>query len=52
MGDMVVISKRRKFVLWPTEEFKLRGLHGGLTPDELYVPLIVRPVEGRKDAIG
>lgn len=52
MGDMVVISKRRKFVLWPTEEFKLRGLHGGLTPDELYVPLIVRPVEGRQDAIG
>lgn len=50
MGDLVAISKRRKFVLWPTEEFKLRGLHGGLTPDELYVPLIVRPVEGRKDA--
>ncbi len=52
MGDLIVISRRRKFVLWPTEEFKLRGLHGGLTPDELYVPLIVRPVEGRKNAVG
>lgn len=41
LGDLVVISKRRKFVLWPTEEFKLRGLHGGLTPDELFVPLLV-----------
>lgn len=48
LGDLVVISRRRKFVLWPTEEFKLRGLHGGLTADELFVPLIVRPVEGRK----
>lgn len=50
LGDIVVISRRRKFVLWPTEEFKLRGLHGGLTADELYVPLIIRPVERRKDA--
>ncbi len=50
LGDLVVISRRRKFVLWPTEEFKLRGLHGGLTPDELYVPLLVRPVKGRNDA--
>lgn len=50
LGDLVVISRRRKFVLWPTEEFKLRGLHGGLTPDELYVPLLVRPVKGGKDA--
>lgn len=52
LGDLVVISRRRKFVLWPTEEFKLRGLHGGLTPDELYVPLIVRPVKRRSDAAG
>ncbi|MGQ9699489.1 MAG: alkaline phosphatase family protein [Candidatus Bipolaricaulaceae bacterium] len=50
LGDLVVISRRRKFVLWPTEEFKLRGLHGGLTPDELYVPLLVRPVKGGKNA--
>ncbi len=45
LGDLVVISKRRKFVLWPTEEFKLRGLHGGLTADELFVPLLVRQVK-------
>ncbi len=51
LGDLVVISKRRKFVLWPTEEFKLRGLHGGLTPDELFVPLLVRRVrKGGVDA--
>jgi hypothetical protein len=52
LGDLVVISKRRKFVLWPMEEFKLRGLHGGLTPDELYVPFIARPVERGKNAGG
>ncbi len=41
LGDLLVISRKRRFVLWPTEEFKLRGLHGGLTPDELFVPLVV-----------
>ncbi len=41
LGDLVVISRKRRFVLWPTEEFKLRGLHGGLTTDELFVPLLV-----------
>lgn len=50
LGDLLVVSRRRKFVLWPTEEFKLRGLHGGLTQDELYVPLIVCAVKGSKDA--
>ncbi len=50
LGDLVVISRRRKFVLWPTEEFKLRGLHGGLTQDELFVPFLVRPVKGRNNA--
>jgi hypothetical protein len=44
LGDFLVLSRKRKFLLWPTEEFKLRGLHGSLTPDELYVPLLARAV--------
>ncbi len=42
LGDYLVLSRKRKFLLWPTEEFKLRGLHGALTPEELYVPLLAR----------
>jgi len=44
LGDFLVLSRKRKFLLWPTEEFKLRGLHGSLTPDELYVPLLAKAV--------
>lgn len=44
LGDYLVISQKRRFLLWPTEEFKLRGLHGSLTPGELYVPLLARTV--------
>ncbi len=44
LGDFLVLSRERKFLLWPTEEFKLRGLHGSLTPGELYVPLLARTV--------
>ncbi|MBC7170393.1 alkaline phosphatase family protein, partial [Candidatus Bipolaricaulota bacterium] len=42
LGDLLVLSCKRRFLLWPTEEFKLHGLHGSLTPDELYVPLLAR----------
>ena len=44
LGDLLVLSQKRKFLLWPTEEFKLRGLHGALTPGELYVPLLAKVV--------
>lgn len=44
LGDYLVLSRQRKFLLWPTEEFKLRGLHGSLTPGELYVPLLAQTV--------
>ncbi|MCX7750806.1 MAG: alkaline phosphatase family protein [Candidatus Bipolaricaulota bacterium] len=44
LGDYLVLSRKRKFLLWPTEEFKLRGLHGSLTPEELYVPLLARRI--------
>lgn len=44
LGDYLVLSRKRKFLLWPTEEFKLRGLHGSLTPGELYVPLLAQTV--------
>lgn len=44
LGDLLILSSKRKFLLWPTEEFKLRGLHGALTPGELYVPLLAKSV--------
>ena len=40
LGDLVVLARRRKLVLWPREEFKLRGMHGGLTEEELLVPFL------------
>lgn len=40
LGDLVVLARRRKLVLWPKEEFKLRGMHGGLTEEELLVPFL------------
>ena len=41
LGDLVALALGRKLFLWPEgEEFKLRGMHGGLTPQELLVPFL------------
>lgn len=41
VGDIVALARGRKLFFWPEgEEFKLRGMHGGLTEDELLVPLL------------
>lgn len=40
VGDLLALARGSRFLLWPKEEFKLRGMHGGLTEDELLVPLL------------
>ena len=41
LGDLVALAKGRKLFFWPEgEEFVLRGMHGGLTPQELLVPFM------------
>ncbi len=41
VGDVVALARGRKLFFWPEgEEFKLRGMHGGLTESELLVPLL------------
>ncbi len=43
LGDLLVLARERKVLMWPRTEFKLRGMHGGLLPEEIYVPLIAAP---------
>ncbi len=40
LGDLLVLARGRKVLMWPRREVKLRGMHGGLLPEELHVPLI------------
>ncbi|MGC9529180.1 MAG: alkaline phosphatase family protein [Candidatus Bipolaricaulaceae bacterium] len=44
LGDMVAVARGRKLILWPRDEFKLRGMHGGMTEEELLVPLLTAVV--------
>lgn len=39
LGDMVVIPKGNAYWWWANKENKLLGRHGGLTPEEMLVPL-------------
>ena len=42
VGDLVALARGRRLFFWPEgEEFKLRGMHGGLTPQELLVPFLI-----------
>ncbi len=40
LGDLVVAARGRRLLLWPREEFRLRGMHGGITEQELLVPFL------------
>ncbi len=44
VGDLLALARGSRFLLWPKEEFKLRGMHGGLTEDEMLVPLLALQV--------
>ncbi len=40
LGDLLVLSRGRKGLMWPKETVSMRGMHGGMTPEELLVPLL------------
>ncbi len=40
LGDLLVLSRGRKGLMWPRETVQLRGMHGGMTREELFVPLL------------
>jgi len=40
IGDLLVIPKGPQALRWPYDEFKLLGRHGGLSEEEMLVPLI------------
>jgi predicted AlkP superfamily pyrophosphatase or phosphodiesterase len=39
LGDLIVLCTGNRVIIWE-KDFKLRGMHGGLTEDELLVPLL------------
>jgi len=44
VGDLLALARGSRFLLWPKEEFKLRGMHGGLTQEEMLVPFLALQV--------
>ena len=45
IGDLVITSAARKTLYYPYKDsIKLRGMHAGLTPDEMLVPFIVSKI--------
>jgi hypothetical protein len=40
LGDLVVVSKGNSFLWWAEKKNPLRGRHGGLTIEEMIVPLL------------
>lgn len=44
LGDLLVLARGSKGLMWPKETVKLRGMHGGITPQELLVPLMALSV--------
>lgn len=41
LGDLIAVAIGGKVIVWE-KEFKLRGMHGGLTQDELLVPFLAK----------
>lgn len=44
LGDLLVLARGSKSLMWPKEPVKMRGMHGGITPQELLVPLMALSV--------
>lgn len=45
VGDQIVISQGNNYLWWGSKPNTLRGKHGGLSFDEMIVPLYVLPLE-------
>jgi len=40
IGDLIVVPKGPQALYWPHDDFRLIGRHGGLTDEEMLVPLL------------
>ncbi len=40
LGDLIAIPRGRQALYWPYDPFELKGRHGGLSDEEMLVPLI------------
>lgn len=39
IGDLILLARERGFIFYPYDNFPLKGYHGGLAPEEMWVPL-------------
>ncbi len=40
IGDLILIARENGYLWWPEKENEMRGRHGGLSPEEMLVPLL------------
>jgi len=40
LGDLVLLARGRGFIFYPYSDLILKGYHGGLSPEEMLVPLL------------
>jgi hypothetical protein len=46
IGDLIALARGENSLHWGYKEPKLRGRHGGLTPEEMLVPLLMVRLDG------
>ncbi len=46
IGDLIAIARGEEHLVWGYEEPKLKGRHGGLSPEEMLVPLLMVRLDG------
>jgi hypothetical protein len=49
IGDLIALARGEANLHWGYKEPKLRGRHGGLTPEEMLVPLLMVRLDGKGD---
>ena len=48
IGDLIALARGEASLHWGYKEPKLRGRHGGLTPEEMLVPLLAVRLDGER----
>ncbi len=46
IGDLIAIARGEEHLVWGYEEPKLKGRHGGLSPQEMLIPLLLVRLDG------
>lgn len=46
IGDLIALAKGEEYIVWGYEEPKLKGRHGGLSPHEMLIPLLMVRLDG------